>query len=79
MNRLIRRKTRIQYSVEETIRHLGPNGPELASAQFATIRLKLLKIGAMVVRNTRRVRFLPTSAHPYQGLFWLVATRLTPE
>ena len=43
-----------------------------------TIRLKLLKIGAVIVRNTRRVRFHLASACPYQDLFRLVAQRLEP-
>ncbi len=68
----------LAYTLLETIRRLGLKGTELARAQVVTIRLKLLKIGAVIVRNTRRVRFLLSSAHPYQHLFWLVATRLKP-
>ena len=60
----------------ETIRRLGLKGTELARAQCGTIRLKLLKIGAVIVRNSRRVRFLLASAHPYQNLFATVAARL---
>ena len=37
-----------------------------------------VKIGAVVLRNTRRVRFLLTSHHPYQDLFFKVAARLAP-
>lgn len=33
---------------------VNPLGTELAQACTATIRIKLLKIGAAVVRNTRR-------------------------
>ena len=68
----------LAYVLLETIRRLGLKGTELAQAQVATIRLKLLKIGALIVRNTRRVRFLLSSAYPYQPLFWLVAARLKP-
>ena len=68
----------LAYTLLEAIRRLGLHGTELARAQVATIRLKLLKIGAVIVRNTRRVRFLLSSAHPYQHLFWLVAARLKP-
>ncbi len=68
----------LAYTLLETIRRLGLKGTELARAQVVTIRLKLLKIGAVVVRNTRRVRFGLSSAHPYQHLFRLVATRLEP-
>ncbi len=52
---------------------------ELAKAQCGTIRLKLLKIGAVVTRNTRRVRMHLASACPYKQLFWLVARRLALE
>ncbi len=68
----------LAYTLLEAIRRLGLKGTELARAQVDTIRLKLLKIGAVIVRNTRRVRFGLSSAHPYQHLFWLVAARLKP-
>ena len=68
----------LAYTLLEAIRRLGLKGTELARAQVVTIRLKLLKIGAVITRNTRRVRFLLSSAHPYQHLFWLVAARLKP-
>ncbi|MBW7998451.1 MAG: IS1380 family transposase [Candidatus Glassbacteria bacterium] len=68
----------LAYVLLETIRRLGLKGTELARAQVATIRLKLLKIGAVILRNTRRVRFLLASAHPYQHPFQLAAARLKP-
>jgi len=66
----------LAYALLESIRRLGLKGTELARAQCGTIRLKLLKIGAVIVRNTRRVRFLLSSAHPYQKVFATVAARL---
>ncbi len=66
----------LAYLLLETIRRLGLKGTKLARAQVATIRLKLLKVGAVILRNTRRVRFLLSSAHPYQQLFQLAARRL---
>ncbi len=42
------------------------------------MRVKLLKVGAVVIRNTRRVRFLLSSVFPYQALFFSVAERLEP-
>lgn len=45
---------------------------------MAHIRLKLLKICAVIVRNTRRVRFHLSSACPEQHLFRLVAAWLEP-
>jgi hypothetical protein len=57
------------YVLLETLRRIGLAGTELARAQAGTIRLKLLKIGAVVVRNTRRVRLWFSSAFPLQALF----------
>ena len=66
------------YVLMHAIRRLGLHGTELARAQCGTIRLKLLKIGAVITRNTRRVRFHLASACPCQSIFWTVAERLAP-
>jgi hypothetical protein len=66
----------LAYTLLEAIRRLALQGTELARAQCGTIRLKLLKIGAVVVRNTRRVRFILSSGYPLQALFFQVAARL---
>ncbi len=66
----------LAYVLVETIRRVGLKGTHLAKAQVWTIRLKLLKVGAVVLRNTRRVRLLLSSAFPDQKLFWTVARRL---
>jgi hypothetical protein len=68
----------LAYVLLETIRRLGLHGSELAYAYVGTIRLKLLKIGAVILRNTRRVRFLLSSSYPYQDLFLRAAARLAP-
>ena len=65
------------YVLLEAIRRLGLAGTELARAQVGTIRLKLLKLGAVIVRNTRRVRLLFSTAYPLQELFVKVAQRLS--
>jgi hypothetical protein len=57
------------YVLMEAIRRLGLQGTELARAQVGTIRLKLLKIGTVIVRNTRRIRLFFSSGYPYQALF----------
>jgi hypothetical protein len=69
----------LAYMLLEAIRRLALKGTELANAYVGTIRLKLLKIGAVILRNTRRIRFLLSSAYPYQRLFFHVAARLAPE
>ena len=57
------------YVLFEAMRRVGLQGTELERAQVSTIRLKLLKIGAVVLRNTRRIRFLLSSSYPYQKIF----------
>jgi hypothetical protein len=68
----------LAYILLEAIRRLALKGTELAHAYVGTLRLKLLKIGAVILRNTRRIRFLLSSNCPYQNLFFLVANRLAP-
>ena len=69
----------LAYTLLEHIRRTTLKGTELAQAQVGTIRLKLLKIGAVILRNTRRIRFLLSSAYPYQGLYTHVAAALAPD
>jgi hypothetical protein len=64
------------YVLLETIRRVALAGTELARAQVPTIRLKLLKLGTVILRNTRRIRFLFSSAYPCQALFTQVLARL---
>jgi len=65
------------YVLLETIRRVGLGGTELARAQVGTIRLKILKIGTVIVRNTRRIRLFFSSAYPLQGLFQTLLARLS--
>ncbi len=68
----------LAHTLLDAIRRLGLQGTRMVRAQCATIRLRLLKIGAVIVRNTRRVRFHLSSACPEQDFFRLVAARLKP-
>ena len=68
----------LAYVLLETIRRRGLAGGEMARAQAGTIRLKLLKIGAVIVRNSRRVRFHLSSTCPDKALFILAVERLAP-
>jgi hypothetical protein len=65
------------YVLMETVRRIGLEGSELARAQVGTIRLKLLKIGTVIVRNTRRIRLFFASAYPYRELFSQACKRLS--
>ena len=68
----------LAYTLLEAIRRLALQHTELANVYVGTLRLKLLKIGAVILRNTRRVRFLLSSAYPYQRLFSHVVAKLQP-
>lgn len=68
----------IAYVLVESIRRLYLSSTELARCQVDTIRLKLLKIGAVIIRNTRRIRVLLSNSYPHQELFVRVASLLAP-
>jgi hypothetical protein len=66
----------LAYTLFEGLRRKALENTSLAKASPNTIRLTLLKIGAVVIRNTRRIRILMSSACPHQDLFRTVAFRL---
>ena len=68
----------LAYGLIEAIRRLALKGTDMARAQAGTIRLKLLKIGAVVIRNTRRVALHLSTACPDKALFHLAAAKLKP-
>lgn len=68
----------LAYTLIEAIRRLALQGTELARAYVGSIRLKLFKIGAVILVNSRRIRFLLASGCPYQQLYFLAAHRLAP-
>lgn len=68
----------LAYTLMERLRAMALVGTELERACAATIRVKLLKIGAAIVRNTRRVRLLLASNHPMRQAFFTAAQALAP-
>ena len=64
------------YVLMERLRALALAETAFASAQCRTIRLKLLKIGAVVTRNTRSLRVSLSSSYPYVEAFSLIAGRV---
>jgi hypothetical protein len=68
----------VAYVLLESIRRLCLGATELSRSQVGTLRIKLLKIGAVVIRNTRRIRILLSNNYPHQKLFVKVANSLTP-
>jgi hypothetical protein len=58
------------------LRRIGLVHTQFAEATCGTIRLKLLKIGALVTVSVRRIRFAMASACPYAQEWRLAAARL---
>jgi len=56
----------IAYVLVDTLRRVGLRHTRLADAAAATIRLRLLKLGAQVRKSTRRIRFAIASGCPDQ-------------
>ncbi|HZD92894.1 MAG TPA: IS1380 family transposase, partial [Candidatus Sulfotelmatobacter sp.] len=55
----------VAYMLLQMLRRLGLAGTELAKAQCATIRLKLLKIGALIRISVRKVWVSLAGGYPY--------------
>jgi hypothetical protein len=64
------------YWLMLAVRNAVPAKNPLATAEFATLRLRLLKIGARIVEKTARIRIHLASACPDADLFIAVAGRL---
>ena len=59
----------VAYVLLQMLRRLGLAGTALAKAQCATIRLKLLKIGALMRISVRKVWVSLAGGYPYVALF----------
>jgi hypothetical protein len=59
----------LAYTLMEALRRLGLKGTAWAQAQVDTIRLKLLKIGAIVRFSVRRVLLQLSSAYPWKDIY----------
>ncbi len=68
----------LAYVLMEEIRSFALVGTQLEAAQMGTIRLKLFKIGAVIIKNTRNIKFMLSSYYPLQELFFMVALKLAP-
>jgi Transposase DDE domain group 1 len=66
----------IAYVLLQMLRRLGLEGTELAKAQCSTIRLKLLKIGALIRITVRKVWVSLAGGYPYVTLFLQVHEKL---
>jgi hypothetical protein len=59
----------LAYTLMEALRRLGLKGTEWAQAQVNTIRLKLLKIGAIVRISVRRILLQLSAAYPWKQIY----------
>ena len=60
-----------------TLRRIGLKHTQFARTSCSTIRLKLLKIGALVRTSVRRIKLAMPSAFPYQTEYRAAHTALT--
>lgn len=67
----------LAYVLIETLRREFLAGTELARAQAGTIRLKLLKIGALVQRSVRRIVIHLSESFPLGGLVQSLVAGMT--
>jgi len=58
------------------LRRMALQGTELAQATAGTIRLKLLKLGALVTVSVRRIKVAIASACPLKSVFVTARARL---
>jgi hypothetical protein len=66
----------VAYVLVNLLRRFGLHGTELERAQSGTIRLKLLKVGAMVRISVRRVVLSLSAAAPVRAIFARIAQLL---
>ena len=66
----------LAYTLMQRLREIALAATDLANATAATIRVRLLKIGAAVIRNTRRIRVLLASHHPLRDIYFIAANAL---
>src|SRR6516165_1622734 len=66
----------LAYVLMTALRRMALQGTELAHATAGTIRLKLLKLGALVTISVRRIKIAIASACPVKGIFLKAHRRL---
>lgn len=66
----------LAYILFGHIRRAALKNTRPARAANAALRSKLIRIGAICLRNTRRIRFHLSSAYPHKDLCAIAAARL---
>ena len=69
----------LAYTMIEYLRESALQDTMLGNAHAGTIRLKLFKIGAVIIKNTRRIIFKLSEYYPYQELFERIYKLLIPK
>jgi hypothetical protein len=68
----------VAYVLLDALRRTGLSGTAMAKAQCGTIRLRLLKIGALIRVTARRIWVHLSGHHPAEPVFRAAARRLVP-
>lgn len=66
----------VAYVLVNLLRHFGLCGTAFENAQAGTIRLKLLKLGALVRVTVRRIVLSLSAAAPVRDVFQHIARQL---
>lgn len=67
----------LAYVLVDAVRRLALHGTKLERATCGTIRLKLLKLAAVVTRSVRRIKIAFANACPIKHIFAIAHQRLT--
>lgn len=68
----------LAYILMHSVRRIGFEGTQFAKAQCHTIRLKFIKIGALIERTKSRVKIRMPSGYPNKEVFINALQRLRP-
>jgi hypothetical protein len=75
-NRLRLYLSSVAYIIMNELRSKALEGTPVQNAQCSTLRLKLLKIGALIKISVRRVHVSISSAYPYKDIFIRALSRI---
>lgn len=67
----------IAYNLFEEFQRVVLAGTEFADSYYSTIRTKLIKIGATITENSKKILFRMSSYFPYQDLFKKLCVNLS--
>ena len=67
----------LAYILLERLRSLALQGTKLARCQVDTIRLRLLKIGGLVIKNSRRIKLYLSEYFPLKETFFQIVHQLS--